>query len=537
MTNIYSRQISNRDVPSVPLWKTSTQSLNNESPHEKRKEYERKRKEQKQQKSHLKKDAKTANIQEHEVLDLGELVNSSRSHSIPPVPVPATVAAKHVAKKENSVFVTETDDINTNSHNENDKELQRQKEDVLRKQQELELKLKQQDNELKRKDAAERARRQQQALKEEEKLKQQQLESETLKKRHEQEERSVAPAPTDQQTRDYELNELKERERKKREKDYLEEEERKKRWISQSTINSIDNGPDKNSVDKAKKEELLAKLSMFSSNDDNYSSKKNETYSVEEPSSNITRATSNKTSTGGTTTSGKSSYGSTNTNNEPTFNFATTNSNSNSNSALPPKPLQQQQQQQRNNSVEYKHSLEVENLHDGKPVSYTRDTNKNDLLSKLFGDTPVTAQASTNQKASQQSKMDKVDDIFGGGVSSAKNSSTSNKTPPVSSKVNLLPWELQDVNYNTNAIKREKSISNQNNASITTTTTATNKADHFDFFSKLNSKNETNGFKTNQSTFNTNTNGMNRPKFENKIVFPTNNHSNNYTEDIEELTL
>jgi hypothetical protein len=50
LTNIYSRQFSNRDKegPSVPLWKTSTQSLNNESPHDKRKEYEKKRKEQKQ---------------------------------------------------------------------------------------------------------------------------------------------------------------------------------------------------------------------------------------------------------------------------------------------------------------------------------------------------------------------------------------------------------------------------------------------------------------------------------------------------------
>ena len=189
---------------------------------------------------------------------MGDIVNSSRSQS-----------TSKPQKKETSVFVTENDES----------ELEKQKEDVLRKQQELELKLKAHDEELKRKDAAERAKRQQQALKEEEKLKKQQAKEEAENAKIKKENDEIRPVTHEP----YELNELKEKERKKREKEYLEEEERKKRWISQSTINSIDQGMEKNSVDKAKKEELLAKLSIFNAND----SKKIDTHSESNNSNQV----------------------------------------------------------------------------------------------------------------------------------------------------------------------------------------------------------------------------------------------------------
>lgn len=170
--------------------------------------------------------------------------------------------------------------------------------------------------------------------------------------------------------------------------------------------------------------------------------------------------------------------------------------------------------------------MEVENLHEGKPVNFSRDSNKNELLNKLFGDSS-TSQGTNAYKQPQihQSKLDKVDDIF----------ASSKTTPPVSSKVNLLPWEIQDINFNTNnstSVKRENS-----NAKINSTINNNNKQDHLDFFSKLNSKNETinNGFKSTASS--NQTNGMNRPKLENRINFSPNNRNNNYIEDIEELTL
>ena len=167
------------------------------------------------------------------------------------------------------------------------------------------------------------------------------------------------------------------------------------------------------------------------------------------------------------------------------------------NSSLPPKPLQQQKQsaqpsaQTNSNSIEYKHPVEVENLHEGKPVNWSRDSNKNELLNKLFGDSAASQSSTIKQSPQFQTKLDKVDDIFGGAKSSP--------TPPASSKVNLLPWEIQDINYNTSTnAKREKSMAKSNGNKINSNTTNT-KQDHFDFFSKLNSKSET----INNSSFKT----------------------------------
>lgn len=456
----------------------------------------------------MKKDNKNTNIKEHEVLDLGDIVDSSRSHPN---------GTKH--EKGPNVFMTENDDI----------ELESQKNDVLRKQQELELKLKQQDEELKKKDAIERAKRQHQAVKDEEKNRI--LESENVAKKQKEE------IKKEHQPTSYELNELKEKERKKREKENLEEDERKKRWISQSTINTIDQNLDKNTVDKAKKDELLAKLTSFNSND----SKKMETSSEEshvfgknsvQPLTNTISSSHNHTAEPMASHPKNNNFTNTSksNNNDIVFNFATT-SNQNTNSSLPPKPLQQQQKfqpQVQSNSNEYKHSLEVENLHEGKPVNHSRDTNKNELLNKLFGDSSSIQNTNTlKQSQIHQSKLDKVDDIFA--------SSKTTSTPPVSSKVNLLPWEIQDINFNTNnttSVKRE----NSNAKSNSTSNNNNSKQDHFDFFSKLNSKNETlnNGFKPSSSNH---SNGINRPKLENRINFSPNNRNNNYVEDIEELTL
>ncbi len=453
-------------------------------------------------KKNTKKDNKNSNIKEHEVLNLGDIVNSSRSQP---------TGSKH--EKESSVFLTENDDI----------ELQRQKDDVLRKQHELELKLKQQDEELKKKDAIERAKRQQQAIKEEEKARM--LENENARK---QKEEIKHQSQQEHSPTSHELNEQKEKERKKREKENLEEDERKKRWISQSTVNTVDESLDKNSVDKAKKEELLAKLNMFNTND----ARKNDTTSEEtskasyKPFGNEISNHQNHTvdSVSTHTKTNSSSNASKSNNNDIVFNFATANSNTNS--SLPPKPLNQQKPHPQANSNEYKHSLEVENLHEGKPVNFSRDSNKNELLNKLFGDSSTSQGVNSYKQQPQihQSKLDKVDDIF------VKTS------PPVSSKVNLLPWEIQDINFNTNnsnSVRRENSNA-KSNAGINGSNNS--KQDHLDFFSKLNSKNETinNGFKSTSST--NQANGMNRPKLENRINFSPNNR-NNYVEDIEELTL
>jgi hypothetical protein len=131
------------------------------------------------------------------------------------------------------------------------------------------------------------------------------------------------------------------------------------------------------------------------------------------------------------------------------------------------------------------------------------------------------------------------DDFFG----SLKNNDINKKksTTDSSSKISMLPWEAQEVNYNNQQIQREKSrgkidSSNSNYTGQSYSNKSDSpKNDHIDFFSTLNgglsTKKKTNDFSS--------TNGFNRPKMDNKPInlFSNSKASGSYVEDIEELSI
>lgn len=488
IANIYSMR--QNGLTQNPSLKASTQSLNNgtlDSPHEKRKEYERRRKEHVQ-------NNKQIVVREEKTIRETPREKPKEQHS--------REVIKEEDKYESTTFLTQK----------YERELEMQREDASKKQSEIEAHLRQQEAELKRKDAAERARRQEQQLKEE-KLKKQRDEEERLKKLKEEEDKLQ-----------HDLVE----ERRRRDKEKLEEEERKKRWVTDNTINSLNEEREKNTVERSKKDELLAKLSLIPSSTtttNNQSTSNHVNHQINNSDFNHNNKT---TSLNGM--NGLSSQSNSKLNHDSHTNLNIFESNK---STLPPKPSNLNTTTTMATTTtataivpaEYKFTPQVENLHEGKP-SWPKSDNKNELLSKLFGETNS---ANSNSRSNMQSKLDKADDIFSpkSSVSNQTQNNTNKQNTNSSTKVNLLPWEIQDINFNTT--NPRPTVNNHANA-------ITNKNDHFDFFSKLNSNNES---ANNNSSANTN-GGFNRPKLENKIVVSTNHNKlgNSYThEDIEELTL
>jgi hypothetical protein len=349
-----------------------------------------------------------------------------------------------------------------------------EREEAEKKQLEIEMQIKQQEAELKRKDAIERSKRLQKEKDEEERI-----------KKLKEEEKNAAES---ERKRNYELEE-----RKRKEKEALEEEERKKRWISENTIKQED---DKMTKEISKKDELLAKLSLL----DNEKKGNN---SINQMSDTNETKTSKK--------------------------FETI-------SSLPPKPSFKNEQL--SNSNDYKFSQTIENLHDGKPASSSRESNKNELLNKLFGnnnsipstnDTFSFSQTKSNQQQQAQSKLDKVDDIF------SPKASTQNKlTQQASSKVNLLPWEIDDLNFNISSNQRAAAVANfgSTNNNKANNSNLFNDTNNLDSFFSMNNKNRNEVIKKPNEK-------LDRPKMENKLIFSSNHHKNNaaFVEDIEELAL
>ena len=93
-----------------------------------------------------------------------------------------------------------------------------------------------------------------------------------------------------------------------------------------------------------------------------------------------------------------------------------------------------------------------------------------------------------------------------------------------------MPWETQEVNYNSSQAKTNSSFSLFNNNNNNNT-----KTDHEDFFSKLN------GGNNNNKNNNTSLNSLNRAKVDNKLQHTPLNYANftknsgSFVEDIEEM--
>ncbi len=139
-----------------------------------------------------------------------------------------------------------------------------------------------------------------------------------------------------------------EEEKKRKEKELLEEEDRKKRWISTNTVNNVklSDEKEKNSLEKSKKDELLAKLALLDTGSNSNTNTNNDIIAstgLKQPKSDQNLI----------------SFGSNNNNN-----------NNNNNSSLPPKPFQFTNN---NTNTDYKFTNTIENLHDGKPVSINRE--------------------------------------------------------------------------------------------------------------------------------------------------------------------
>ena len=355
-----------------------------------------------------------------------------------------------------------------------------EREEAEKKQMEIEMQIRQQDADLKKKDAIERSKRLQKEKEEEERLKK--LKEDELK---------AQAAIELERRRNHELEE-----RKRKEKEALEEEERKKRWISENTIKQED---DKMTKEISKKDELLAKLSLLDNTD-----KKNNNSINHISDNNETLKTSKK---------------------------------SESVSTLPPKPSFKNEPLF--NSNEYKFSQTIENLHDGKPAVSSKDSNKNELLNKLFGNNSNTSSNTINDtfnfsqtKSNQsQSKLDKVDDIF-----SPKASVNNKPAQQTSSKVNLLPWEIDDLNFNVSSNQKATAVANfgstNNNKTNNNNSSLFNDNNNIDSFFSMNSKNRNEIIKKPNDK-------LDRPKMENKLIFSSNHHKTNnaFVEDIEELTL
>lgn len=381
ITNIYSNRQQLKEpvvTNGATTWKTSSNSLNN-TPNETPRESQQKKKEAEK----LKK---------------------------------LTEKPKHLkpAKEEPS----SKDDAKTTKAILNEIELKAQKEDAQLKMQEIEMKIKQQEMDLKRKDAAERMKREQQQKDDEERIKQMQKQKklDEEKKKHQLEEDKKLEAKSKQNTAE-------EEEKKRIEKERLEEEDRKKRWISSKTVDNVklSEEKEKNSLEKSKKDELLAKLALL----DNGSGTGNSNNNSSNNDSNASTALKPPKSDQNLNQS------------KPLASFGSNNNHNNNTSALPPKPFQ--------------FSNNTENFHDGKPTSYNREpsntsSNKNDLLTKLFAsnqnnninsseiDSMFSSNTiNNNSNRFNQSKLDKIDDIFTNGKNGDK------------SKANLMPWEVESA--------------------------------------------------------------------------------------------
>lgn len=349
IANIYSRQTRDTGGANTPAWKASTQSLNNvpESPHEKRKEYEKNR--------------KTKEILKQK----------------PPIKENESAVQSHRSSNPSEV----------------DSVLEKQREDAQRRKQEMEIEMQRrreqekEEAERKRKEAAEKERK----LKEERELKE--------KKRNEEEE-----------------------EKRKREKELLEEEDRKKRWISNNTVNNLnEKEKEKNSLEKNKKDELLAKLSLMDK------PKEEESFKVLPNKSTAAFGNANKPG------------------NSDTFNFDLFSSSTAKKE--PVKPV--------NGQKDFKFSVEaVDNLHEGRASNSGREANKNDLLSKLFGNG-----SSSNLNGTTSNKND---DLF------AFKTISTNSPKNSSSNITTTANKPKSPNFNL--------FGNANNSNNN------NKNDHLDFF-------------------------------------------------------
>lgn len=100
----------------------------------------------------------------------------------------------------------------------------------------------------------------------------------------------------------------------------------------------------------------------------------------------------------------------------------------------------------------------------------------------------------------------------------------------------MLPWEVQEVNYNNSASKNRAS-SNTSVNNFNGSTIKNNNSEHVDFFSTLNNggANSTSN-KVNDFGFSKN-NSFSRPKIDNKPLNLFSDTKSSYVEDIEEFSL
>lgn len=270
------------------------------------------------------------------------------------------------------------DESNHKSELDNEIELEKQKEDSARKKLEFEVKLREEEAEMKRKNAAEQLKREQQQQQQQQLLEEQQRLKEAKRKEEEQ-----------QRKEKRRLEELaEEEERKQREKERLEEEDRKKRYISEQSLQHVNNETrEKSGVEKNKKDELLAKLSL-TSNQSNGTSKSNSNHSNGQ-----------------------------------------TILNNNNHTSSPKNSIQMAPKSSNGNILDKPSSETIENLHQGKPVN---PNPKNDLLAKLFGGT--------------ESPNNKADDLFGSKSSNNTPNSGPKANPVVMEKISQFPWETSSPN-------------------------------------------------------------------------------------------
>lgn len=203
IANIYSNRAIKDNVPNSPQWKTSSQSLNHgnhESPRD------------------------TSNRRER----------SRKKETLPTKP-PKPIKHEECLETERS------------ARNELDAKLEQEKEEAEKRQKEFEAELRRkQENDAQEKAKRERESKEKEELRDKEakRLQAEKLERENAKLEEEFKKKMV------------------EEEKKRMEKQILEEEDRKKRWVSENTINKLNE--DTLNEEKSKKDELLAKLALSS---------------------------------------------------------------------------------------------------------------------------------------------------------------------------------------------------------------------------------------------------------------------------------
>jgi hypothetical protein len=426
--NLYSRANRDSNPAPVPAWKQSSTSLNatlQDTPHDKRKEYDRKVKE----KIHRPKV-----VEEKPKLDRPTKLDSDR--------------------RENVKVVNEQVD-------------EEQQQQYRKKEIDDQKAFDEEEAELKRKDERERQKRERDEKERIERIRKEAADLEAEKRRKQLE------------------KEKEEEKRRLKEKAILEDMERKKRWVA--------NDLDEETSESKKKNDLLAKLF---SND-------------ETPETNVTPVAQPIVK--------KSVFDTPKNNGTPTNNF--TNSSSNINNKIT-----------NNNQTEsFKFPRKIENLHEGKPSnsrdddlfsnhsSTNNNNNKNDLLDKLFGNSSTNAAKPTSNNY-LQNKLDKLDDYPADNKAVKSNLQTSQsfKSTQNTSKVPFLPWDIPEAQ--------------------TGTPNSTKKRTTNDSLFTQNGGGDGGFFSSTQQPAN---NAIRRPKETNSIFTSNkiNTNSNNFIEDIEELTL